>query len=510
MSGSGRIKKGRRGAQGAHKVKTGCLTCKIRHKKCDEIKPACSQCKSTGRNCDFQGLLNPFHRQIYPGHSKVWSLAGQLWSTPPLHLVDAWYFEYFKVVCAKELSLSLGTDLWESFVLPAALTEPFIMHGILAVGALSRDRIPSRFSGRSISLTGYSASYPLRKYNQAIQELNKRLDASCRSRELALVGSLIFAVVEAYQGRDDIAQMHIHSALSILESPKSITTGEFQSPPDLYRLFHCLSSHSRVNSPSFSSVIHHISTPVQALQLGLGFETVSEARDSLNSINGAVHSIYRRRVVGAEGSSPLHATHSAGEISGLSRQLDLWHTHFSALKARSTADVETTTCTQILLIHHHIAKLHLSSEAEHSHTSQFSSIIKLSADILRAEERSRTTTMKPTPGHSLDIAITQPLFYTACRCKDGIIRRRAIELLEKVDGASSYDTQLLARVARWVVAMEEKASLESGHPGGFVKEEDMLYDIELDVGNELGRCDITAWRRDNLRWLRVSGYVHAG
>ncbi|KAI1744942.1 hypothetical protein F4680DRAFT_171040 [Xylaria scruposa] len=382
------------------------------------------------------------------------------------------------------------------------------MHGILAVGALSRDIIHSRFSGRSISLIGYSASYPLRKYNQAIQELNKRLDASCRSRDLALIGSLIFAVVEAYQGRDDMAQMHLQSAFSILGSLGSIPTGEFRTPPDLYRIFNCLFSHHRLNFRSFSSVLHRIPTPIQALTLVSGFETVVEARDSLNSINGAIHSIHRRRAVSAGDSSETHLTE---EISRLSRQLDLWYTHFSALKARSTADTETTTCTQVLLIHHHIARLHLSDEPEHSiHASQFSSIIELAADILRAEERSRIITSKPTPGHSLDIAITQPLFYTACGCKDGIIRRRAIELLEKVDGASSYDTQLLARVARWVVAMEENASLESGHPVGFVKQEDMLHDIELDVGNEPGGCNITAWRRDNGRWLRVSGYVHAG
>lgn len=35
-----------------NKVRTGCLTCKIRRKKCDETKPACTRCTSTGRKCD--------------------------------------------------------------------------------------------------------------------------------------------------------------------------------------------------------------------------------------------------------------------------------------------------------------------------------------------------------------------------------------------------------------------------------------------------------------------------
>lgn len=37
------------------KARTGCLTCKIRHKKCDETKPACNRCTSTGRRCDGYG-----------------------------------------------------------------------------------------------------------------------------------------------------------------------------------------------------------------------------------------------------------------------------------------------------------------------------------------------------------------------------------------------------------------------------------------------------------------------
>ncbi|KAE8549475.1 hypothetical protein TMatcc_000477 [Talaromyces marneffei ATCC 18224] len=34
------------------KVRTGCGTCKIRHKKCDETQPSCYMCTSTGRTCD--------------------------------------------------------------------------------------------------------------------------------------------------------------------------------------------------------------------------------------------------------------------------------------------------------------------------------------------------------------------------------------------------------------------------------------------------------------------------
>ncbi|TQS32088.1 hypothetical protein Golomagni_07605, partial [Golovinomyces magnicellulatus] len=37
------------------KVRTGCITCKIRRVKCDEVAPSCNRCTSTGRKCDGYG-----------------------------------------------------------------------------------------------------------------------------------------------------------------------------------------------------------------------------------------------------------------------------------------------------------------------------------------------------------------------------------------------------------------------------------------------------------------------
>lgn len=44
--------KPRRTRKSHNKVRTGCLTCKVRRKKCDETKPACERCIRTGRKCD--------------------------------------------------------------------------------------------------------------------------------------------------------------------------------------------------------------------------------------------------------------------------------------------------------------------------------------------------------------------------------------------------------------------------------------------------------------------------
>ncbi|KAI5962839.1 hypothetical protein CANMA_003614 [Candida margitis] len=42
------------------RVRTGCWTCKKRHRKCDEAKPFCNNCKNTGRKCEGYELRLSF------------------------------------------------------------------------------------------------------------------------------------------------------------------------------------------------------------------------------------------------------------------------------------------------------------------------------------------------------------------------------------------------------------------------------------------------------------------
>ncbi|OTB03779.1 hypothetical protein M426DRAFT_173071 [Hypoxylon sp. CI-4A] len=49
------------------KVRTGCITCKIRRVKCDETKPSCTRCLTTGRKCDgYEGTLPPRQKRKTP------------------------------------------------------------------------------------------------------------------------------------------------------------------------------------------------------------------------------------------------------------------------------------------------------------------------------------------------------------------------------------------------------------------------------------------------------------
>lgn len=132
--------------------------------------------------------------------------------------VDAAHFEYFRVVCSKEFSLQFEETSWERIVLQAALAEPWMRHAALAVGALSRVHYLPVESQMSPFQAEPMAEYATKQYNLAIQKLNRRLDSSCRSWELALLGSIIFIAIEVLQKCDNRVGMHLQSAFAILES----------------------------------------------------------------------------------------------------------------------------------------------------------------------------------------------------------------------------------------------------------------------------------------------------
>ncbi|KAH8701545.1 hypothetical protein BGW36DRAFT_371084, partial [Talaromyces proteolyticus] len=52
QSNESKTENGGQGKRMHKKSRGGCITCKIRRKKCDEMRPSCQRCTGTGRKCD--------------------------------------------------------------------------------------------------------------------------------------------------------------------------------------------------------------------------------------------------------------------------------------------------------------------------------------------------------------------------------------------------------------------------------------------------------------------------
>jgi len=140
----------------------------------------------------------------------------------------------------------------------ATYTEPCMMHAALAIAALSRNHyLPNEPKATKYPVQSVGG-YAIQQYNLAIHKLNNRLDTSPQSRELAILGSIVFIVIESLEGDIGRLQMHLQSALAIfhensdvgrLDLESCVTGTTFQTPvkstPNLNYLVDALSHINR-------------------------------------------------------------------------------------------------------------------------------------------------------------------------------------------------------------------------------------------------------------------------
>ncbi|KAJ5656846.1 hypothetical protein N7507_008796 [Penicillium longicatenatum] len=162
--------------RGHTKSRHGCMTCKTRRVKCDELRPICSNCTQRREKCVYPGLgphffaestrksrkkaQSPPDTQTLPSsesqvfHSDIWTsnLSGSLSSIPnlpsldmtQLELIIQWINHTHKFIARSEKT----RQVWEMPVLEEALNAPFLMHGILALSALHLSHL--RKDGRHV------------------------------------------------------------------------------------------------------------------------------------------------------------------------------------------------------------------------------------------------------------------------------------------------------------------------------------------------------------------------
>ncbi|KAI0805911.1 hypothetical protein GGR55DRAFT_690273 [Xylaria sp. FL0064] len=231
------------GARGVRKVRSGCQTCKIRHKKCDESRPSCLPCSSTGRQCDFMLPAQSSCESSAPKEEQAPQYG--LLLTRPMpglsqhsignsHLesrLESVRFEFFRLVCAPEYGVLFQTVSWEILVLQYTITEPCIYHAALAISALTWNHYsPTRTWYDTETGARSVAEYATIQYNQAVCRLNVRLGDSVPDRDLtklAILSAIIFINIEflrqeqAPSFRESFASTHLRGASSLLHDLKS-------------------------------------------------------------------------------------------------------------------------------------------------------------------------------------------------------------------------------------------------------------------------------------------------
>jgi hypothetical protein len=124
------------------KSRDGCRGCKARKVKCDEIKPTCTNCAQRGATCEYAGP--PSRRGIIHGSAStrapvfVSNLSAVDFAPRPAEtrfsLQEMRFFHHFIIAVPHPLPLG-SRSVWSHEIPQIAHQHPYLMHGILALGA---------------------------------------------------------------------------------------------------------------------------------------------------------------------------------------------------------------------------------------------------------------------------------------------------------------------------------------------------------------------------------------
>ncbi|KAF3905325.1 hypothetical protein AA313_de0201044 [Arthrobotrys entomopaga] len=209
---------------GHSKKSTGCGTCKIRHKRCDEQKPICQNCQKTGRVCD--GYIDEITGLRYGGQQNHTSDTQIIKSPSQLRFStekEAQGFRFFEAITALQLGHALGSYDWSTLILQSAHQNRALLHGIIGVGSLSKKLEVNDHVISNAPDAKALHQFALEQYSEAISGLRSALDISINHKndqESVLLASILFVMFEFLQGNAEGALIHLKSGFEIASTLK--------------------------------------------------------------------------------------------------------------------------------------------------------------------------------------------------------------------------------------------------------------------------------------------------
>ncbi|KAF4439597.1 Transcriptional regulatory moc3 [Fusarium acutatum] len=206
------------------KVKTGCLTCRIRRVKCDQGKPVCMRCTSTGRTCD--GYTPPPPSSSHSSSTSTSpspQFSDSLNAAADLKLIlprqspeEVRSYRFFLEVTAPSLAGAFYADFWLTEVPRVCMSDAAIWHAVVSLGSAHEDFAEHGQGLRSV--------FALKQFTSAIRCLTDSRSPRHTDRWRALIVSTIFTYVCTIKGLHDQTRLHLQAGCNLLCELQSLAT----------------------------------------------------------------------------------------------------------------------------------------------------------------------------------------------------------------------------------------------------------------------------------------------
>ncbi|KAH8912647.1 hypothetical protein BR93DRAFT_90890 [Coniochaeta sp. PMI_546] len=242
---------GKRKRASKPKVRTGCITCKIRRVKCGEEKPACVRCTSTGRTCDgYDKGVPPRNRTLEFQRSaetaKIEFIKAYQWNEalrsmrPIAADIDGTesekkFFRRFRLLATDGLTNHVChfTTFWSRVTPQISHQDEAVKHAVIALGAAyqifqlspheqkyEKKHDKALHTGSSDEFTHENLEvFTIQQYNKSISKLQRHVGSSSpESIQVTLICCLAFICLETLRGHHEAAVTHLINGLNILQS----------------------------------------------------------------------------------------------------------------------------------------------------------------------------------------------------------------------------------------------------------------------------------------------------
>ncbi|PYI10816.1 dynamin GTPase [Aspergillus sclerotiicarbonarius CBS 121057] len=437
------------------KVKTGCVTCRIRRVKCDEAKPR-SALQYGPYISQAQVLFHRTKMRRLQLCSPKANVQGSRSSADALPLGS---------VTTPNLAGFFDKGRWTRRLLQMSHQYPALWHAMTAVACTHRDFMTDRTPITVSRLQDNDeVRFALRQWNKSIQSLQELLSGQVLTkldRLVVLSICLLFTTLASLQGRQRQAFVHINSGLKLLHQWNLADIARCQSDEDLdlhmlFILFSQLDSQAR---PYHLDILQRTDKQLILASRQSHFQSLLEACVALEvHFNNMMH-LFSDASLYTHGPNAKAQTQKQKCINDFIE----WDNQLAPLLSPTPhpEDKKALTLLQIRRALAHVALTMDLSKGELAHddfTQDYASILHLVSEILELPTRqTQDPTRSPKLNFSLATITTEPLFLVAFRCREPTIRKQAMHLLRQYPGREGICEGMASlKIVERVVEIEEE------------------------------------------------------
>lgn len=277
----------------SHRARTGCVTCKRRHVKCDEARPHCAKCRNGNRVCEGYAVTGAKRARVPSEMQICWnsqSTTGARGTTPSSPMQSSslqearliptalavkddrarlYFDEFVSLMRGPWITASAvsGADLWEVILPQLARSNATIQHAAIAIGAMSlwhrqswRDGGRPRTPSLSAAVAPTTEAAPAdAHYLDGVGYYCQSLKLQSRSESLqdAVLLSILLLTFETLRADRQAALQHVNHGLSLLLAIATDQNGRLDAlAPDPRPILESVAGVFTRLVPSARSILH--------------------------------------------------------------------------------------------------------------------------------------------------------------------------------------------------------------------------------------------------------------